>query len=718
MVAVQLKSAHEASMQHASTEAKVAHVPALRQELRLIPDKPMPDGASRWLIQDPISNKFYQIGWLEFELLSRWSLGAVPAILESIEQETTLHVDEDDIASLSLFLKQHHLLQTFNAEAVDAMTAQLQGKRQAWWTWLLHHYLFFRIPLIRPQAMLAKIRPHLSLIFQPMTAWTVLAVTITGLFLTMRQWDQFNHTLVDKMTWSGLLGYGLALIVSKTLHESGHALTATYYGVRVAHMGVAMLVMVPMPYTDTSESWKLNNPRQRLHIAAAGVVTELALAGFATLAWSICNDGALRDALFFLATTSWVLTLLVNLSPFMRFDGYFIFSDLINFPNLHERAGRLAKTWIRRTMLGFDEPYAEQFNNTKRNALITFALITWIYRLTVFLGIAWLVYTFFIKLIGIILFLVEILWFVVLPITNELKVWKQRSAEIKPRHRKHLMLLIVALFAWAMIPWQHSINATGWVYAERQVHLFTPIAGQIVSMHAAGKVNQGDILFTLTSPELAIAADRAKAISNARDQELRGLTGLEGGEAKRATLTAQREQYLAEVKLNQDELARMSLVAPMQGVLTDLNDNLKANTWVSPKEPLGLLIDPNSWSVDVFVDQTDIQQMQVGDSATIMLTDTGFATYHGRVAEIDSTRVSNLPHPMLAAEHGGELTTLGDKALTPKQALYRVHITFKNVPKDLNKVAVAHAKISTQAKAWLPQAFKHVAAIVIRESGF
>ena len=95
----------------------------------------------------------------------------------------------------------------------------------------------------------------------------------------------------------------MALVFAKALHEMGHAVTATRYGVRVAHMGVALLVMFPMLYTDTSESWKISNPRQRLAIASAGIITELALAGLATLAWGLSPDGAIRSALFFLATT-------------------------------------------------------------------------------------------------------------------------------------------------------------------------------------------------------------------------------------------------------------------------------------------------------------------------------------------------------------------------------------------------------------------------------
>ena len=145
-------------------------------------------------------------------------------------------------------------------------------------------------------------------------------------------------------------------------------------------------------YTDTSETWKLRSHRHRLAVSAAGILVEMALAGLATLAWALLEDGALRQAMLYLATTGWALSLALNASPFMRFDGYFILSDLLDFPNLHERSGAAARAWLRRTLLGWDEPDSEPLPASMRQALIAFALATWIYRFVVFAGIAVAVY--------------------------------------------------------------------------------------------------------------------------------------------------------------------------------------------------------------------------------------------------------------------------------------------------------------------------------------
>ncbi len=697
--------------------AKSATVPLLREEIRLIQAANNADGSPAWMIQDPINNKFYRIGWLDFELLLRWQLIDIKGIVEEVNAETTLDVDADNVTELIAFLNNNKLLQSSSAEAVNRLIAEKSKQKQNVFSWLVHHYLFFRIPLIKPQVLLAKILPYVQWLFSPITAFIVLAITLTGLFLVARQWDVFSTTFIEQLTIAGFLSYGIALLFTKFLHEFGHAITATRYGVRVGHMGLAMLVMFPMPYTDTSESWKLSNNKQRLHIAAAGIITELCIAGVATLAWSLSPDGAVKSALFFLATTSWLLTLAVNASPFMRFDGYFILSDLLDFPNLHERAGSLAKTWLRRSVLGVRDAWPEEFSPKKRRALILFSCITWVYRMIVFLGIAWLVYYLFFKVLGIILFVVEILWFIAIPIWRELAIWFKRRSEIKLNRIIIGLGLIGGVIALGLVPWQTSVKGAGWVHATNQHYIYTPTAGKLVAMAKTGNVVQGQQLFALNSPDIALEALKSEGLAQSREAELRSLSGQEDGEEKRATLENQQAKFNAEVKLYKDELSRMGLTAPFTGVLQDIDDSLNIGTWVSPKQAMAVLVDPQSWAADVMVEEAEINRIQLGDAAKIYFNDGTHQALEGNVAAIDSAKVNALPHPMLDAQHGGTIATLaGDKSI-PAQGFYKVRVNFKQQP-NLQKMTLTNVKIETQAKAWLPTVFERVAALFVRESGF
>ena len=475
--------------------------------------------------------------------------------------------------------------------------------------------------------------------------------------------------------------------------------------------------MFPMPYTDTSESWKLGQSNKRLHIASAGIVAELALAGFATLAWALTPDGSLRSGLFFLATTSWLLTLTINLSPFMRFDGYFILSDWLDFPNLHERSGALAKVWLRRTLLGFKDAWPEELPRSSLFSLIAFAITTWAYRLVVFLGIAWLVYYYFFKVLGIVLFAIEILWFVWLPIWRELAVWFNRRSEIKNSRLFGLTIGMVGLLAWSMVPWQSSVHGTAWIHALRQTQIHSPIPGKLVVTATSGPVRKGDRLFQLHSPDIALDAARSQGLSDARAKELRGLMGVEDGEAQRAELQFQREKFNAEVKLFKDELSRLDIAAPFDGLILDIDDGLAQNGWVHPKQALAVLLDPASWVVDVFVPEEDIGRLRLGDPVEIFVLRTHLERMSGRVEAIDTSRLSTLPHLMLDVQTGGNVATLPGDKRSPAAALYKVRVTLNSQP-HLTQMASGHAIIQTEAKAWLPAQLRRILAVLVRESGF
>ncbi len=698
-------------------------LPPLRDELRLLPAAANYDGSPAWMVQDPVNNRFFRIGWLDFEVLLRWTQGSAKAVADSVSSETTLSADESDVGALLSFLEQHSLLKADTPQAVDRLRKRSLLLKKNPYEWLLHHYLFFRVPLVRPQLWLAKILPYLSWIFTPATFVCIAGLTLTGIFLAARQWETFASTVVDHLTWSGLLGYSLALVFAKTLHEMGHAIAATRYGVRVAHMGVAMLVMFPMLYTDTGESWKLTNPRQRLAIASAGIIAELALAGLATLAWSLAPEGSFKNAMFFLATTSWALTVLLNASPFMRFDGYFILADLFDFPNLHERSGALARTWLRRTLLGFDEPWPERTQGHGNTLLIGFALATWFYRLFVFLGIALLVYYFFFKLLGIFLMAVELVWFIARPVASELRVWRQRRREIRFSRKIAALALMVALALLGLLPWQTNVHGVGWAHPERQQQIYSPLAGKLTALPKAGRVTQGQVVFTLESPDLQVSEKRASGLASARAKELLGLSGLPDGEERRSQVQTQQDMFLAEVRLYEGEQSRMQLAAPFSGVLSDLDPLLAVGVWVQPRQPLAVVLDPARWVVEAYVPEAEVTRVRVGDAVRVYFGLRSPRVLTGRVEEVDAARTAALPHSMLDASTGGPIATLKPSAeerrpeRAPKDAIYRVRITLDSAPPG-QQMMLADVVISGEGHAWLPAMFSRVAAVAIRESGF
>ena len=694
---------------------QAATLPPLREDLRLHEAAAGKDGAPAWSIQDPVTNRFFRIGWLEFECLLRWP-GDPEQIARDIAATTPLAADKALVEDFARFLVQHHLVRP-SPEGVDKLAAQASAPGWRHWRWWLHHYLFVRIPLVRPDRWLARLLPFVRPLCSAPGLAAIALASLLGIVLVARQWDAFTHGVMDILTPSGILGFMLALVISKTFHELGHAFVSTHHGVRVAHMGVAFVVLWPMLYTDTSESWRLRSPRQRLAISSAGVAVEMALAGLSTLAWALLSDGPLRQAMLYLATTGWVLSLALNASPFMRFDGYFIVSDLLDFPNLHERSGAVARAWLRRTLLGLNEPDPEPVTPRQRRALVGFALFTWLYRLVVFLGIAVAVYLMFFKVLGIFLFAVEVVWFIVRPFWSEIAVWRKRWGEVLPGRKFLLWAVLLAALGIATVPWALDVEAPAVAHPERQQAIYGPFAARVTALHPAGAVVAGSPLVQFEAPDLQARETRTEASVRALRQHLTGLVADERGREQQPVSTERLREQLAEAQSIVEETGRLQIAADFDGHWVDLDPTVHPGTWVGTRNQLGVLIDPSRWVIEAYVEQRQVDRIQVGASARFR-PHRQWSSVDAQVIGIDPARSQKLAHALLDARHGGPIATQpGERQAVPVESLYRVRLS---LAEPLPALREMRGSVSIQAQRQSPAAqfLKATAAVLVRESGF
>ncbi|MCU0765861.1 MAG: HlyD family efflux transporter periplasmic adaptor subunit [Gammaproteobacteria bacterium] len=695
-------------------------VPALREELRLLPATPQPDGSPAWHVLDPVRNRFFRIGWLEFELLCRWALGRPEAIARAVAAETTLAATADDVAALAGFLDRHALLAPAGPRVAEALAGRARRQRGAWWQRAVHQYLFFRVPLVFPQARLADVARRLRWAWSPAFLGLSAVAGAVGLWLLSRQWDSVLVELRGAFQGLGWVGFAAALALSKTLHEVGHAVTAARHGVRVGHMGVAFVVLLPMLYTDTGESWKLLTSRARLRIAAAGLTAELTLAAWATLAWALLPDGALRQATLFLATSAWVVSVAVNASPFMRFDGYFLLSDALDLPNLHERAGALARARLRRVLLGLPEPDPESFAPGTARALTLFAWTTWLYRAVVFFGIALLVYHLAFKLLGIALFLIEVVWLILRPVWRELTGWWRLRTRVPIARRLALLAFLGGLAALLLLPWQTGVRADGWLHAEqRALHAPQPAWLETVAVRAGERVAAGQLLFTLRQPALEDAGRKAAIMAEAFGRQAAGFVGVEGTGTARAQLAAQlAAEWRREAAAKHEEAERLRLAAPFAGTVLDLDPDLRPGAWVGVDTALAWLVDERTWRAEVLVEEAAVGRIRTGQAAKVYPAGSAAAPWPARVIAVDPARLQALPHPLLDARHGGPVRVEEgrDKAAKPRAALFRVVLTLEAPP--ARRVQPITAVIEAEPQSLIGRWAGALVATLIRESGF
>jgi Multidrug resistance efflux pump len=690
-------------------------LPPLRDDLRLSQAAATASGEPVWLIQDPVVNRFYRIGWLEFECLVRWG-GTAGEVAAWVAHDTALAAEQADVEALRRFLESHQLLRP-GLDAIRRMAAASEGTPWLAWRWWLHHYLFFRIPLIRPERALRWLAARLGWLFSRWVAWTVAAATLLGLAMVAHQWDVFRADVADMFSADGILGFAGALFVGKTLHELGHAIVATRLGLRVAHMGVAFVVMWPMLYTDTSEAWKLPTARQRLAVASAGIVTELALAGLATLGWALCEPGALRSGLLYLATTGWVLSLTLNASPFTRFDGYFILSDVLDTPNLHERSSALARTAVRRGLLGLDEPWPEPIPRTRRRLLVAFAFVTWAYRLVLFLAIAVAVYYMVFKALGIVLFVVEVGWFILRPIVTELRYWWSQRQRVPRTRRVVAVVLALAACVLLAVPWNRHVAAFGVARAAHQLNVFAPFPARLASVRPVGDVGKGEALAVLEQPEIDLRLLSSEADAANSEARLAGLMAAPEGDAERGAMVQRLGVQHGEAQAARAEIRRLTLAAPFAGRWLDTSPEWRAGQWVGTRTPLGVLVDDRRWEVDAYVRQDEIPRIEPGARARF-LPEGQLSSIEGTVTAIATTRAPAIGQPMLSARFGGPLaTTKEGERLVPTVPVFHVVVTLDAAPPTVREWR-GRVWIDGRRTSLLGEGMTRLAAAFLRESGF
>lgn len=282
------------------------------------------------------------------------------------------------------FLSQLHTANVLQSDVIpdsEELFKRHKKHQRVKWKQRLMSPLALRFPLFDPDKFLDKYLFLARPIFSKAGLLLWLLIVIVGAVQAGLHWNDLTENAIDQaVTYNNLFLLWLIYPVVKTLHELGHAFATKVWGGEVHEMGVMLLVLMPIPYVEASSATAFPERYKRVIVSAAGIMVELFLASIAMLVWLNAEVGPVRAVAFNIMLIGGISTLFFNGNPLLRFDGYYIFSDLIEMPNLASRSKKYLAYLTQRyffSMRDKESPAAEG----ERGWLIFYGIASFIYRM-------------------------------------------------------------------------------------------------------------------------------------------------------------------------------------------------------------------------------------------------------------------------------------------------------------------------------------------------
>jgi putative peptide zinc metalloprotease protein len=630
-----------------------------------------------FVLSDPVSGKHHRFNDIAFGLISAcdgertldqvWARCAEQSNSPTTSVPTSPPTQGEALRIFSLAFAANLLMANVSPDAAALVRAQTKQQRQR--TRAAVNPLSFRVPLWNPDVFLNQHIARLRGLFSGAPGGVVISLAVLGVLLLA-----FNASAVAVETQSKLgsgamwLALWLAYPVVKGLHELAHAFAVKAYGGEVHEMGVTLLMLTPVPYVDASASVAFSNGRQRMVVAAAGIVVELVLATFALLLWLNLEAGGIKDAALAVLLIGGLSTLLVNGNPLLRFDGYHVLSDFLELPNWAQRSQALWRFLAKRWLLG--QTTTNPFEGDAPGArpwLLAYAPLSWAYRSVLMAVLAmWL------ASVQPWLGLTAVAWAVwslcVQPIFQTLR-FVLRAPELQGQRAKAVGLtafcsaaLLLFLFA-VPLPYRTQAPGVVWLSDEAMVRLGTD--GFVEEYFAVDgeQVVVGQALLRLTNDVLQADAQRAQA-ALARLEVERAASfdadAVRAGVANDALVRAQAEADRLQERVNQ-----LTVRAATAGRVVINPGTSVVGQYLPQGQLVAHVLSADAALVKVMVRNEDIEQVRLVSSSgsspaeriSVELAHVPSAHWAARWVASVPQASSNLPSAALGESAGGSIAT-------------------------------------------------------------
>jgi putative peptide zinc metalloprotease protein len=563
-----------------------------------------------------------------------------------------------------------------------------------------------------PEHLLDWLLQYLGWFFTWPALACCLAVIFTALSLVAVEFELFRQKLPEFHQFFGpynMFWLAVVLGVTKVFHEFGHGLSCKKFGGECHEIGVMLLVLTPCLYCNVSDSWMLPSKWKRAAIGAAGMYVELVIASIATFIWWFTATGLLHHLCLNTMFVASVSTVIFNANPLLRYDGYYILADLMEIPNLRQKATQILSRKLGEWCLGLESPEDPFLPQRNQVLFAVYAVASAAYRwfivfsIMLFLYEVWKPYR--LEIIGSILAMCSMYGLLVYPLWRVGKFFyvPGRLDKVKmPRFYVSLAGLIAILASIVFVPLPYSVMCSLEVQARDAAPVYVDVPGILdkVYVKAGNHVDARQPLAELYSIDLQL---KTAELKQSRDQYRIQLESLrqqryhdpKAGGSIPAIVDALKttENQLLQ---KQADIDRLRLLAPTEGTVLpppalpqreDPEGQLP--TWSgTPLEPetrgahleAGVLFcqigDPKKMEAILVIDQSEIDFVQPDQKVDIKLQQLPHDTLHGRICEIANLDLKNIPK-RLTAQAGGPVATKRDPNTGvehPADTLYQARV--------------------------------------------
>lgn len=525
----------------------------------------------------------------------------------------TLHDEvptQDELLQLLTQFYQAGLLLTDKKPDLEALSQRHDRIQKLKIRQYLSNPLSVKIPLFDPDRLLTLL---VRLMPGFMRGWLLLLwlmVVGAGMVMGAMHWDELTQDVISHIfTPENMLSLGLIFPVVKAVHEFGHALAIKAYGGQCHEMGIMLLVFAPIPYVDASQSIALEDHRQRMLVGLAGMMAELFLAALAIWLWSWASPGPVKALFYHVILLAGVSTILFNINPLLRFDGYYVLADWLEIPNLGQKANQYVSYLIHHHLFGVQQGLNKPHLTRREGGwLIFYALAAFVNRMLVAVAILLTVaeHLFFLGVVLALWASYPMLW---IPLSRQ--VHHLAASPLLTGHRQRAVLVsgsfVVCLVGTILLlPFPAWSNVEGVIWMPEQSHVRAPAScfAQEILAPVGEVVQPGTPLLRCQDPQTEAQYFYLQAVV----QEFEARWMLAGSTDRVARQIAQSELTYARQRLEDitKRRADLTMTASHAGQFVLPASSGFVGRYLERGELLAYVLDPARYTLLAVVPQSDV----------------------------------------------------------------------------------------------------------------